>query len=460
VDSVEAARHDATSLYKFIDTVVQPCSSKSHFSYTKSSEEFFTYIIELGQATKNHVSDLVERLNAHLLASNPADFHRQAREIATLRFSWYRLHKFIKPALDAHTLESPFGLVDFLTQRLRQVKGFDKVCFAVVHTSDLNYFQLQSSFVRQLGEQMSSIISGAPSFPPNLAVVGIPYSQAGSVFLNTALAHEMGHFSFQLRDVKKDLLPLFYSILLRHNTSQFNSGDIARCTDLVVDWLEEIYCDLFALCLSGPAFSFAFIDLLALSRNAPSRTCTASHPADALRLRQQARLLQEPSIGWWSVIQSSSNHYVKLLADSLAITDAEFVVQNAVAGGVEAVALQCFLQMIAEPQNAIIETFKDLEVGVAEYAKLKTYIQSFLSHGVVPSRLVVDGVPTTPSGLTVLNATYFFYLDSLDELLARISTTKKDCLECRSNWAERVEMWTAKALEDVTTNGYTFAAPH
>jgi hypothetical protein len=49
----------------------------------------------------------------------------------------------------------------------------------------------------------------------------------------------------------------------------------------------------------------------------------------------------------------------------------------------------------------------------------------------------------------LLNAANLFYLERLDLLIGKIRGGRPDCLECRALWAERVEMWTSKALEDI-----------
>ncbi len=452
---VDAARHDASSLYKFIDSVILPCAVKTHFSYTSPSEEFFDFISKLGLSTKTHIADLSNELDEALFAANPIDFDLRAQELATLRYSWFELHKFIKPAADAHTLESPAPLVTAMTARLRDLPGFENVRFAIVHTADLNYFQLHSNYVRRLATQISMIVAGAPTFPDDLAIVGLPYSQANAVFLNSLLAHEMGHFSFQKRNEEQKLAAPLTAVFVKHRVSNFTNQDIARCLGLALGWLEEIYCDLFAICLVGPAFSYAFIELFALTRRKPSAEFSASHPALALRLRQQTRLLQASSDPWWPSMQASPNHYTDLLAHTLNMQDTEFSCKNAATGNVEDVAFACFFEMISEPTKAVQDLFGNSDIEVTQFSNQCASVEGYLSRGVVPSRLIIGKNIVIPSGTTVLNAAYSFYLNRLNVLLDRLSAVDHDCIQCRAYWAERVEMWTAKALEDVITNGYT-----
>ena len=69
----------------------------------------------------------------------------------------------------------------------------------------------------------------------------------------------------------------------------------------------------------------------------------------------------------------------------------------------------------------------------------------------VPSTLVQKRKERFPDAIALINAAYLFYLESLPELMQRIKGQSEDSLSLslRSKWAERVESWTLKALEDI-----------
>jgi hypothetical protein len=77
-------------------------------------------------------------------------------------------------------------------------------------------------------------------------------------------------------------------------------------------------------------------------------------------------------------------------------------------------------------------------------------VRIYLSHGVVPSTLVQERKEKSPDAIALINAAYLFYLESLPELMQKIANQDENRLIHRSKWAERVEMWTLKALEDLT----------
>jgi hypothetical protein len=81
-------------------------------------------------------------------------------------------------------------------------------------------------------------------------------------------------------------------------------------------------------------------------------------------------------------------------------------------------------------------------------------VRTYLSHGVVPSTLIRERKEFSPDAVTLINAAYLFYLESLPELMKRIAGQDEQILAHRTRWAERIEMWTLKALEDLSLLSY------
>jgi hypothetical protein len=464
---VDEVRHDAASLQRFVDSIASSCHRDEEYPcYEGASKKFFKYIHSLGEATKNYLAQFVSSLDPNLASSDPQDFYSQTQVIRTLRHSWFDLHQLVKPALDADTLHIPYPLVRALTSRFRSIKGFDRAEFAVLHSTELNYFQIRASNMRKFAADIAAIVPSAPPFP-ELGIVAIPYSQSSSLFLNVALAHEMGHFAFQEHDEASKLGPSAIRAIQSAAGRVLLPIELAWCKDRVLRWCEEVYCDLFALLLIGPAFSFSFIELFAYSRLAPNLTpggaTTApiasettfrdTHPAAAYRLGEHVRFLQRADIDWWHKIEGSSSHYVRLLLDASALpvttTTYKFVTQYN-KPGLEKIALDAFFATANDLSATVKATFAGVPSEADVFKDQCPLIQEYLSCGVVPSRLVSDKGVYSPSIVSLVNSAYLFYVNQLDTLISKIAGAKAECLECRSLWAERVEMWTSKALEDVT----------
>lgn len=187
----DEVRHDTASLYRFITSVCAICDDREGGrAYPLPSDAFLKYIRQLGDCTKL----FLESFPTSIPSGSTYNFHRQ--KLWTLRSCWFELHQYVKPTADAHTLSLPVPLIDGLLRRFHQLPGFADTRFAVFHIEKLNYLQVIASGIRSIAQQIASVIPNAPSFPPDLGLIGIPYSQASSAFLNCLIPHEMGHFVY------------------------------------------------------------------------------------------------------------------------------------------------------------------------------------------------------------------------------------------------------------------------
>jgi hypothetical protein len=468
---IDQVRHDAASLYQFIDSIASDCQRIEQYpSYTKPSKLFFTYIHDLAFATKAYVADFVNSLDPASAVADPQDFYSRTQVIRTLRMSWFELHNWVKPALDADTLHFPFSLVKALTARLQSLAGFKNAEFAVLHSTQLNYFQIGARQFRDFAQEIGQIVPSAPPFPSNLGIIALPYSQSSNTFLNIALAHEMGHFVFQERNEAARLTSYVLAEIQRAAAQPLANLDFVWSKDRVLQWCEEIYCDLFALWLIGPSFSFAFIELFAYSRLAPRATQSGgtlapiaslsafydSHPAPAFRLGEHVRFLKSPDVDWWDKIESGTSHYLQLLSEAEALPQSIFGFSTShqqsqqYQTDLNSITLRAFWGVMDRIRDAISSTFAGVSSESNLFKQLREPISEYLSYGVVPSRIVLEGNAITPSVAPVVNAAHLFYLEQLDTLINRIRGAQVECLDCRALWSERVEMWTSKALEDIT----------
>lgn len=474
---IEEVRHDAAALHRFIDTIASGCKvAEGYPSYAKSLTEFFKYILLLAEKTKAYLKRFVDHLDPQLAIDDPRDFCDRTQIIRNLRLNWFQLHELIKPALDADTLHVPCPLVDTLTTRFQMIKGFESKRFAVLHTNQLNYFQISGSWVRSAASDIAAFVKDdAPDFDKDLGIIALPYSQSSSVFLNFALAHEVGHFAFQERAEAENIRPAIVKLLLEVTAGMTLSlRDHQWCRDQVLGWCEEIYCDLFALWLIGPCFSFSFIEIFGLSRLSSSVTLsgdslppiakaanfTDSHPSMAFRIGEHTRFLKSSELNWWDEINEKAeessidrtSHYLALMAEAEGLPQKTFQFQSKLNPNpkLSTAALETFFKAVGEVSRVVKEAFAGVPSEIGFFHVQHGVIEKYLSYGVVPSRLVFpDGAVQSPKIVALLNAANLFYLERLDLLIGKIQGGQPECLECRALWAERVEMWTSKALEDI-----------
>jgi hypothetical protein len=457
MDPVDQVRHDAASLYRFVEDICAFCSADSKYpAYLEANKKFLSHIAELGTATKEYLSSFPSKL-----PNSPADYKVYRQELATLRGAWSEIHKRVKPAGDADLLHLPAPLICGLLRKLRSAAEFKDVELAVFHTEQLNYLQVIATNFRDTVGRIGSMIPGSKPLPPTLGLVGIPYSQSASLFLNCLIAHELGHFIFGEMQLKTALAPDIYRILnnaFGPVASSLTSQQKNWIPTIVTDWAEELFCDLFAVFLVGPCYTYAFIEILDVAnilkqdgKLDPSAAAThfqfsESHPAILFRLQQQVLMLEK--LGWWAEVNSSTSHYMSVLKSSKALTPTEFSFPMFQATQANSVAAAVAISSVV---SAMVEnTLKTIDCGVSEFNRLREPVSEYLRHGVVPSSVPDPKTHLTvhPSPVTVLNVAYQLYLDEFNDLIRSIAKQDPSSVADRNKWIQRLEMWAMKALDD------------
>jgi len=450
---------DVASLARFIDSVTDLCSVRSGACvHLPSSELFFKYIRGLATATKKYVAkSLAQETRERALL-------QLRREITVIRADWRFLHRYIKPTLDADTLRLPTALLDCLQDRFRSIQRFGSSSFILFHSADFNYISVRLEKFREYADKLADII-GEDKFPERLAIIGIPYSQSSSLFMNCLIPHELGHHVFAHSALSERFATQFEKEL-----NEYRDIQISMRTDIVVSftkWVEEIFCDLFAVRMFGFCFSFAYIELFDvsncldandrfLSRFAAARGITnfsPEYPPDLLRLRQQTSLLKTD--GWLDDVLAIDSHYARTLEAAAGLTDSQFSwhwLRKTLPDSVDCEkVLGCFFSSLPKINDAMEECTKGLPVAYREWSSSSKWIEECLENGVVPSsirsRSRTD--PWPPAPVSLLNSAYRFYAQSMPKLLRLIEGTGTDPVGERVQWSQKIEMWTSKAIEDV-----------
>jgi len=449
-------RQDAASLQQFVASIADHCERRSGASaYLEPSERFFAYVIELANSTRAYLAKSLDS------TTDPQDLLDLRSDINVLRAGWRFMHAFVKPVLDADTLRLPTSLVIGLTARLREIPQFSDIEFVVYHTDDFNYFNVKLSVLKPRADNISGLVAG-PRFPEKLGLIGIPYSQASSMFMNCLIPHEMGHYAFgELSLGLKFKVQIEHELISRLG-KQLQASERLQIVDRLAFWTEEIFCDLFAVRLVGFCFSLAFVELFDVSTvldensvYSPTRSLGKTeflmYPPDLFRLRQQVGVLKQDK--WWDDLQRIDSHYVRTLEAAAALQEGDF-------GFVElknyftidpAIVLAAFFAVTPKIFDELDAITADLLLATTGWQTTDRNIALYLQNGIVPSsiRSEVPGSPTIPEPVSLLNASYKFYLEGLTLLIANIEGADVNSNEDRTKWAKKVETWTAKAVEDV-----------
>jgi hypothetical protein len=323
------------------------------------------------------------------------------------------------------------------------------------HTLLLNYFFHRRADLRFDAQRFEAIVGGSPAFPKNLALIGMPYSQGTSLFLNLVIFHELGHFAFEELGLEKHLSRDIDSVLKTlAEYESMSEPDLSWCRERLKYWSEEIYCDRFALGLIGPAYSFAYIELLDIIGTSDTDDVLEfydTHPADACRFKEHADQLRDG--GWWSLLdENTRTSYVDLIRKLAAMPETRYVYESEEKPELAEPVLAAFLKLKPKVAGLVADTLRGRLRRFRSTLDREeiNLVRIYVSHGVVPSTLVQERKEKSPDAIALINAAYLFYLESLPELMWKIANQDDNRLTHRSKWAERVEMWTLKALEDLS----------
>ena len=417
--------------------------------YTPPSREFFTHIQTLGTETLAFLEAFPQRI-----LKDPRTASSKRQKLFSLKAAWEDLHEYVRPALDADSLHLPTPLITALHDRLHEFRKWRDYRFTLFHTIEANYFEIPASGARDTADRIAGLIGGT-GFPPSLGLLGIPYSQGDGFFLNCSLAHEIGHFIYQ--EHASSVIAGEIDNTLQRMTDEIGEleeQDMSFCTDLLSTWTEEIFCDLFAICQIGPAFSFALSQLIGSSfpigqsdgEPADFYSFTLTHPAEVSRIETQQKLLDR--LGWWNVIKDWKSAPVEVLR-KCSLGSSYFTIESDLPEGVtQARFLKCHEEMCERLIAYLLTSSPKMDGHVRVFEKQAEAISQYLRRAVVPSTIVIDGEDIYPSAVILLNAGFRFVLEDLSLLFDNIQNGTPDSIEARSKFIKRIELWLLKALED------------
>jgi hypothetical protein len=441
--------HDAAVLHTFADFIEEYCREQARSQrYVDASGDFFLYSESVAHQIKLKIRDDVVR--AQRLPSRTEILRRN-----TLTFKAYLqlLHTFIKPVADAHTLTIPAPLVTLAIHHLNGIEGMNGSKVAVLLTPQFMYFQRPHTDVKQQAATVGRLIQQAEKFPARLGFIELPYSQGPGFFTNLAIYHEVGHFVYEELSTSPSPRSQLYALeqAIDESVTAFvkleKKPQVRKLAEKILDsWTQEIFCDLLALHLVGPAFSFALVEIFALlgSLSREKRTTfSQDHPAPACRFAEHLELLRDRCT-WWKAIAHIKPEQKRLIAEFAAIPRRQYRVYE---DDVPKALMGPFLDLIVPRIRDLVQEIAPNPTQAAErFGKTRRMIEDCLKVGVVPHSTA--GSPPDP--VSIINSSFCFYLTSLPAMVGRFEEQPgaSSDPQKRSKWARKLEDWTMKAIED------------
>jgi len=431
----EIVLHKCTSAHKLVSSLKENiATSKANNSYPKWSDEFLTFCEHTADATL----DFIDKRLPALEGSN------QELNILSLIQGWEVLHTFIKPVLDADTLKVPYPLVHFLSEHIGGLEAVKGTKIVIELIPELNYLQHRHTSVR-IAMRLLKIIIGAAYEVPWFGFLGLPYSQSNSLFMNCLLYHEAGHFI-------AEEINLFPEEDIPELTKELKS-DFKRYANwagmTIQVWMEELFADIVAVKLIGPAYTYASMELLRLVHNLSRtniRTFSINHPADALRFREQLKILKADN--WESSAETKQWQELKKIAN---IRQNTYLPPDDEDPSMRKKWLK-LIEFLCRPKN--IKKVHDLaDQYLADRAnpcdcfmQSAAIIRECLQHGIVPSWSGMQR--QIPHPTAIINGAVFFLLSDMDDLYKIVPSINKNKVGERASLEKRLEMWCIKGIED------------
>ncbi|MEN6385982.1 MAG: hypothetical protein ABFD79_12405 [Phycisphaerales bacterium] len=440
-------------------------NGRSKNTYLKETDEFLNYIKSSLAAVNNHIRKMIASdIKDELIKS-------KLRELGEIRkvISW--LYIFTKQTIDSDSLSIPFSLATFINSLTRKLQNSEEVSLVVLSTGNLNYYKLHLLDFRNLADSLSTCIENYPLLKKDLGILMFPYCAVREVLMNCSLFHEMGHYFYENSKIGIKIAARiendFFNFINKTQMVAKLNLPLVTGKDLLVyvcqllrTWADEIFADIFAIRILGPAFHLAYLEIEQLLpiNIGENRSFSNTHPADYFRFNMHAKWLNEG--GWDNILEEHVPEVYEKLKEcrKLQINHKDFRISCKpplennldLEKELHEWMLEEFEEVIIEIEKQIHELFTNFEKPFDDFVNNDKLVREYLTHGVIPSTVYNDnGEKFTPCPTTILNSGFFFYLNEMQRLL-RMIVTKKEINEIdkRMHWEKRLNEWLGKAIED------------
>ena len=439
-------------------------SGQARKTYLDETEHFLEYIKKSLKAIDNFVRQTIKKEMAPPLAKVRLKGFDLIRE----GLSW--IYILVKEAIDADTLSIPYSLTVFLNHTATKVQKRGKVSLVVLGSSDLMYYKYNLKHLRNLTQCLNStVIKNYPVLPPEIGILKFPYCAAQELLVNCILFHEMGHYIYE----KTGLQNVFYNNIISSLGEFIKNKKIMEkitapllvqrrlinyVSSLMLRWADEIFADIFAIRVLGPAFHFACLVLeqilpTGIERN---RNFSRTHPANNFRFKTHAKWLTDGD--WDEIINKRTPQVFEQLkvCEKLRFKNGYFSInckppledKQDLENTLHNWMLQEFEKMVLKIEEKLSNKLKNLPKPFYDFNENYKLVTTCLEHGVVPSTVYNENKQRChPNPTTILNSGFFFYLGNMDALLEKVESIDSD-IDKRMNYEKRLNQWLAKAIED------------
>ena len=454
-----------SDLRDFID------SGRTRRTYLLETEEFLDYIVDSVDAVASSVRhDIETDIPDELLEA-------KLRDLGEIKRALVWVYTFAKQAIEADSLSIPFSLATYINYIAQEIQRPSTAKIVVVGSPNLMYYKWNLGNLRDLSTRLASKVNGYPVLGGEIGLLMFPYCGAKEVLVNCDLFHEMGHYIYETTDLESKINTQIANSLARfiEDSGLMNGLEAPLFVanrlynyvrGLLLTWADEIFADILAIRVLGPAFHLAYLELQQVLRVStatdPSggsevgaeNAFSETHPADNFRFKLHAKWLKQ--CGWCEVIQQYAfevfaylEAYEKLKMEAFTINCPVPIHQIAEReGDIHKWMLNQVEKLVETVEACVSKKLENVPNPHDDYKHTAEHVMSCLEHGVVPSTgRNPEGLKIHPRPTTLLNAGFFFFLGGMERLLQRVKS-KANPIEKRLHYEKRLNEWLAKAIDD------------
>lgn len=438
-------------------------SGRTRKTYVIQTVVFLDYILKSLKSVERFVRPVIRKApEEELLRSKLRDFNLIKKAI-----SW--LYVITKEAIDADTLSIPYSLTTLLNGIVRKLEKRKNVRLVVLGSADLMYYKSNLERLRNLTRNLKSVIKNYPVLREDIGILKFPYCAAHDVLVNCILFHEMGHYIYERTELEKDFIQKIETDLTTFVISEDIFGELRpdelsaawnalllyACV-LMTAWADEIFADILAIRVLGPAFHLACLQMehILPASTGGDKDFSRTHPADNFRFKIHAKWLKDGE--WNDVIKGRTPEIFKRLEDckELELKDFKIECQPPLQGNKDLEEklhkwmLEKFGEMVLKIEVMVSDKVTKVGRPIDDFTTTDWLVTEYLEHGVVPST-VCDKQKNKyhPNPTTILNSGFFFYLGGMKKLIEKIRAKVRQPKK-RLKYEKRLNEWLAKAIED------------
>jgi hypothetical protein len=278
----------------------------------KCIEKVYLKIIELNNNIKNHII-IKDNMDKIKLYSNIF------KEI-------YKLYSYIEIGRRKNVSPSATYLIEHLTQKIPNKTNFILI---PIHSKSPKYNEINEEIKKLFDPPAIRLKDILPENSKKTPLIMFPYNFKNSLIMNILLAHEISHYLAIEENISNELYKgISYN---RNKIRDIANKEMSKDTDkafielisVIQSWFEEIFCDVVAFQMIGPAFLVAFSHYFLSKVQDPIENLKV-HPPIELRLKilyeeysnsEYPALFDQSSISYLNSYKSHIEDYHEYVKD-------------------------------------------------------------------------------------------------------------------------------------------------